>query len=49
LKRVIQREVLDPLAIEILEGRIHEGTLAIVDFDGDRFSFREVLQGQAVA
>jgi ATP-dependent Clp protease ATP-binding subunit ClpB len=49
LKRVIQREVLDPLAIEILEGRIREGTLAIVDLDGDRFSFREVLQGQAVA
>jgi ATP-dependent Clp protease ATP-binding subunit ClpB len=49
LKRVIQREVLDPLALEILEGRIREGTVATVDFDGDGFTFREVLQGEAVA
>jgi hypothetical protein len=41
--------VLDPLAIEILEGRIREGSVATVDFSGEDFTFREVLQGEAVA
>ncbi|MCA9824146.1 MAG: ATP-dependent chaperone ClpB [Dehalococcoidia bacterium] len=49
LKRVIQTEVLDRLAMEILEGRLHEGTVAAVDYDGQRFVFREVLVGEAVA
>ncbi|MEI6339643.1 MAG: hypothetical protein WCQ57_13840, partial [Verrucomicrobiota bacterium] len=25
LKRVIQREILDPLSLEILDGKFHEG------------------------
>jgi hypothetical protein len=29
--------VLDPLAIEILEGRIREGSVATVDFSGEDF------------
>ena len=31
LKRVIQREVQDPLALKILSGEVHEGDTLIVD------------------
>ncbi|NUM54756.1 MAG: ATP-dependent chaperone ClpB [Candidatus Hydrogenedentes bacterium] len=34
LKRAIQRMVLDPLAIEILEGRVKEGDWVLVDANG---------------
>ncbi len=34
LKRAIQRMVLDPLAIEILEGRVKEGDHVLVDANG---------------
>ncbi len=35
LKRVIQREIADPLAIAILEGRYAEGDTVVVDVDVD--------------
>ncbi len=35
LKRVIQREIADPLAIAILEGRFGEGDTVMVDVDAD--------------
>ena len=35
LKRVIQREIADPLAIAILEGRYGEGDTVVVDADAD--------------
>ena len=35
LKRVIQREIADPLAIAILEGRFGEGDTVVVDVDAD--------------
>jgi len=35
LKRVIQREIADPLAIAILEGRFGEGDTVMVDADAD--------------
>jgi len=35
LKRVIQREITDPLAIAILEGRFGEGDTVVVDVDAD--------------
>jgi ATP-dependent Clp protease ATP-binding subunit ClpB len=35
LKRVIQREIADPLAIAILEGRFGEGDTVVVDVDPD--------------
>jgi ATP-dependent Clp protease ATP-binding subunit ClpB len=35
LKRAIQRELQDPLALAILEARIHEGEHVIVDVDVD--------------
>lgn len=40
LKRTIQRDVLDPLSLEILEGKFHEGETIEADSDGDRIIFR---------
>ncbi|MBV9951381.1 MAG: AAA family ATPase, partial [Acidimicrobiia bacterium] len=40
LKRVIQREVGDKLAIEILEGRIGDGGTVTVDADGEDIAIR---------
>ena len=39
LKRVIQRMMLDPMAIEILEGRITENSVVAVDVAGEALSF----------
>ena len=39
LKRVIQRMVLDPLAIEILEGRVEDGDSVTVDAAGEHLTF----------
>jgi len=39
LKRAIQRLILDPLALEILEGRFAEGDTIRVDIDTDRMVF----------
>jgi ATP-dependent Clp protease ATP-binding subunit ClpB len=36
LRRVIQREIGDPLAIALLEGRYKEGDTVTVDVEGDR-------------
>jgi ATP-dependent Clp protease ATP-binding subunit ClpB len=35
LKRVIQREISDPLALALLEGRYTEGARVVVDVAGD--------------
>jgi ATP-dependent Clp protease ATP-binding subunit ClpB len=44
LKRVIQRYLQDPLAIQILEGHVHEGDHVVVDVseDGEGLSFSAV-------
>jgi ATP-dependent Clp protease ATP-binding subunit ClpB len=39
LKRVIQKDVQDPLARLILEGRIKDGDRVAVSFDGNDFLF----------
>jgi ATP-dependent Clp protease ATP-binding subunit ClpB len=39
LKRVIQKDVQDPLARLILEGRIKDGDTVRVSFDGNDFLF----------
>ncbi len=39
LKRLIQKQVADPLALELLEGRFGEGDVVEVDWGGDAFSF----------
>jgi ATP-dependent Clp protease ATP-binding subunit ClpB len=40
LKRVIQRYVQDPLAVALLEGRVHDGETLIVDVQGNALSFQ---------
>jgi len=42
LKRVIQHKVADPLAVEILEGRVREGDHVLIDALGDQLTFRAV-------
>ena len=40
LKRLIQREVQDPLALRLLSGEIHEGGTVVVEADGDELTLR---------
>ncbi len=40
LRRTLQRDILNPLAIEILEGNFHEGDKLEVDFKDDKFVFK---------
>jgi ATP-dependent Clp protease ATP-binding subunit ClpB len=39
LKRVIQQKILDPLSMEILDGRIHEGQTIHADVSGGELKF----------
>jgi ATP-dependent Clp protease ATP-binding subunit ClpB len=45
LKRALQRRLLDPLALRVLEGAFHEGDTIVVDLSGDELSF---AKGHAV-
>jgi ATP-dependent Clp protease ATP-binding subunit ClpB len=40
LKRVIQRRLLDPLALAVLQGRFTEGETIVVDAQGGEITFR---------
>ncbi|MDQ1283744.1 MAG: ATP-dependent Clp protease ATP-binding subunit ClpB [Patescibacteria group bacterium] len=40
LKRVIQSEIMDELALEIIEGKIREGERVTVDVEKDRIAFK---------
>jgi ATP-dependent Clp protease ATP-binding subunit ClpB len=42
LKRTLQREVLDPLAMRVLEGEFVEGDTVLVDIDANRLAFTKV-------
>jgi ATP-dependent Clp protease ATP-binding subunit ClpB len=44
LKRTIQRRVLDPLAMRVLEGEFREGDKIVVDIDGDGLKFEKKQQ-----
>jgi ATP-dependent Clp protease ATP-binding subunit ClpB len=46
LKRVIQREVQNPLATELLKGNIGEGGAVRIDCQGDSLVFESIEQGQ---
>jgi ATP-dependent Clp protease ATP-binding subunit ClpB len=39
LKRVIQQELQNPLAAELLKGKYPEGSTVAIDFDGEDFAF----------
>jgi ATP-dependent Clp protease ATP-binding subunit ClpB len=41
LKRTIQRRVLDPLAMRVLEGEFREGDRAVVDVEDNGLSFEK--------
>jgi len=41
LRRAIQREILDPLSIDILEGKVREGQIVQVDAKDGALEFRE--------
>jgi ATP-dependent Clp protease ATP-binding subunit ClpB len=41
LKRVIQREILDPLAMDLLSGRFREGSVIVADEVGNQLVFSE--------
>jgi ATP-dependent Clp protease ATP-binding subunit ClpB len=43
LKRAIQREVLDPLALRVLEGEFHEGDVVTVDAAGNELKFSKAV------
>jgi ATP-dependent Clp protease ATP-binding subunit ClpB len=49
LKRAIQRELQDPLAMRILSGEFHEGDLIRVDHGPDGLTFTPVAQAEVVS
>jgi ATP-dependent Clp protease ATP-binding subunit ClpB len=49
LKRVIQKEVLNPLAKLILEGRFEEGDIVEVDYRDGKMVFDKAIQAEMVA
>jgi ATP-dependent Clp protease ATP-binding subunit ClpB len=48
LKRAIQRELQDPLALQILSGGFHEGEIIRVDRGPDGLTFTPVVQAEVV-
>jgi ATP-dependent Clp protease ATP-binding subunit ClpB len=48
LKRVIQKHLLDPLALKLLNGEIREGETLTVDAENHEFRFRGSLSGAEV-
>jgi len=40
LRRVIQRRIQDPLAVQLLRGEFKPGDTIVVDWDGAEFTFR---------
>ena len=48
LKRAIQRELQDPLALHILSGDFHDGDIIRVDRGSDGLTFTPVAQAEAV-
>lgn len=48
LKRVIQRDLLNPLAAKILSAEVREGQRVIVDRDGRGLMFKPVYEGTVV-
>jgi ATP-dependent Clp protease ATP-binding subunit ClpB len=48
LKRVIQRLLQNPIALELLEGSFHEGETIRVERDGDALRFEKVTRESPV-
>ncbi len=48
LKRVIQKQLLDSIALRLLEGEFHDGDTIKVDADAEGFLFTHVVTGEPV-
>jgi ATP-dependent Clp protease ATP-binding subunit ClpB len=48
LKRVIQREILNPLALRLLDRTFKEGDIVEVDFENNAFTFRKLVEAEAL-
>ena len=48
LKRVIQKQLLDSIALKLLEGEFHDGDTIKVDADAEGFLFTRVVTGEPV-
>ncbi len=49
LKRTIQREILNPLAMRLLDGTFREGDVIRVDAEDDKLSFRKLAEAEVGA
>jgi ATP-dependent Clp protease ATP-binding subunit ClpB len=49
LKRVIQREILNPLAVKLLDGTFREGDVVEVDSGEDALTFRKLAEAEVEA
>jgi ATP-dependent Clp protease ATP-binding subunit ClpB len=49
LKRTLQRRILDPLALKVLEGEVKEGDTIRVDASGGNFTFNVTHPAGAAA
>ena len=49
LKRVIQKQMLDPIALKLLQGEFRDGDIIRVDADDEGFLFTRVVKGEAIA
>lgn len=49
LKRVIQREVLNSLAVKLLDGTFREGDVVEVDVEDDALTFRKLVEAEVEA
>jgi len=48
LKRAIQKEILNPLALKLLDGTFREGDVVEVDFADDKMVFSKLTIAEAV-
>jgi ATP-dependent Clp protease ATP-binding subunit ClpB len=49
LKRALQREILNPLAVKILDRTFREGDTIEVDFSGGEFRFTKLVEAEVVS
>ncbi|NWF76839.1 MAG: ATP-dependent chaperone ClpB [Nitrospirae bacterium] len=46
LKRALQREILNPLAMKILNRTFQDGDIVLVDFEGERLVFKKAISAE---
>jgi ATP-dependent Clp protease ATP-binding subunit ClpB len=49
LKRVMQREILNPMAVKLLDGTFRDGDVVEVDTEGDGLVFRKLVDAEVEA